>query len=122
VHSVPSPGMDGRQWLDSYQHRLADLTARADRARTALAGVDGTASSQDGAVTVTVVPGGALRRLVFSERSESLTRTQLAALVVETAARAQAEADRRVNDAVAPLLGADSEAMRVVRSQPGTPS
>lgn len=106
MHSVPSPGMDGRQWLDSYQDRLADLSARADRARTALAGVDGTASSQDGAVTVTVVPGGALRRLEFSERSESLTRIQLATLVVETAARAQAEADRRVNEAVAPLLEA----------------
>lgn len=111
--------MDGRQWLDSYQHRLTDLKARADRAQAALAGVDGTAASPDGAVTVTVVPGGALRRLVFSERSEELSRVQLAALVVETAARAQAEADRRVNEAVAPLLGTDSEAMRVIRSNQG---
>jgi DNA-binding protein YbaB len=114
--------MDGRQWLDSYQHRLRDLQARADRAQAALAGVDGTAASQDGAVTVTVVPGGALRRLVFSERSESLSRVQLAALVVETAARAQAEADRRVTEAVAPLLGEDSEAMRVVRAHRGAGS
>lgn len=111
--------MDGRQWLDSYRHRLTDLQARADRAQAALAGVEGTAASPDGTVTVTVVPGGALRRVVLSERSEELSRVQLAALVVETAARAQAEADRRVNEAVAPLIGNDSEAMRVIRSHQG---
>lgn len=98
--------MDGRQWLDGYQHRLADLTSRADRARAALAGVEGTAASADGAVTVTVAPGGALRRLELAERSAELTRVQLAALVVETAARAQAEVDRLVAEAVAPLLEA----------------
>ncbi|MBW0114152.1 YbaB/EbfC family nucleoid-associated protein [Pseudonocardia abyssalis] len=114
--------MDGRQWLDSYQHRLTDLKARADRAQAALAGVDGTAASPDGAVSVTVAPGGAVRRIVFSERSEALSRVQLAALVVETAARAQAEADRRVTEAVAPLLGGDSEAMQVIRSYQGSGS
>lgn len=98
--------MDGRQWLDGYQHRLADLTSRADRARAVLAGVEGTAASADGAVTVTVVPGGALRRLELAERSGELSRVQLAALVVETAARAQAEVDRLVAEAVAPLLEA----------------
>lgn len=98
--------MDGRQWLDGYQHRLADLTSRADRARAVLAGVEGTAASADGAVTVTVAPGGALRRLELAERSAGLTRVQLAALVVETAARAQAEVDRLVAEAVAPLLEA----------------
>ena len=108
--------MDGRQWLDHYQHRLMDLQVRADRAQAALAGVDGTAASPDGAVTVTVIPGGALRRIVFSERSESLSRVQLAALVVETAARAQADADRRVTEAVAPLIGTDSGAMHVLRT------
>lgn len=116
------PGIDGRQWLDSYQDRLTELKARADRAQAALAGVDGTAASPDGAVSVTVVPGGAVRRVVFSERSEALSRVQLAALVVETAARAQAEADRRVTEAVAPLLGDDSEAMRVIRSYRGAGS
>jgi DNA-binding protein YbaB len=107
--------MDGREWLDDYQHRLQDIRARAHRAQAELAGVEATATSADGAVTVVAGPGGALRRVTFSPRSEGLSRTQLGALVVDTAARAQADAARMATEALEPLVGRDSEAMRVLR-------
>ncbi|MBN9102671.1 MULTISPECIES: YbaB/EbfC family nucleoid-associated protein [unclassified Pseudonocardia] len=108
--------MDGEQWLTSYRERLDSLGARAAQAREALADVDATASSRDGAVTVTVDPAGALRRLVLGERSAELSRVQLAAAVLATAREAQAAAAQRAAEAVAPLLGEHSEAMRVVRA------
>jgi DNA-binding protein YbaB len=109
--------MDGAQWLASYQGRLNDIGTRAARAQQALAGVEATAASRDGAVTVTVNPAGALLRLVLSERTEHMTRVQLAAAVLATARQAQGDAARQAADAVAPLVGDGSEAMRLIRSQ-----
>lgn len=108
--------MDGEEWLAAYRGRLRDIGAQAARAQSALAAVAATASSQDGAVTVTVNPGGALQRLVLSERSENLSRAQLAAAVLATARTAQADAARRAAEAVAPLIGNDSAAMRALRA------
>ncbi|WP_219418264.1 YbaB/EbfC family nucleoid-associated protein [Pseudonocardia nigra] len=113
--------MDGQQWLTSYQERLRDIRARTTAAQRALAEVSGTATSRDGAVTVTVTPGGALQQITFAERADDLTRAQLAAAVLATARQAQAEAARSAADAVAPVLGADSEAMAVLRSHFGAP-
>lgn len=114
--------MDGRDWLGSYQQRLQDIRARAYRAEAELAGVEATVASSDGSVTVVAGPGGAIRRIVFAERAEALTRTQLAALTVATVADAQVEAARRATDALEPLLGADSDAMQLFRSQIPSPS
>lgn len=108
--------MDGREWLDDYRRRLQDIRARAHRAQTALAGVEATVASRDGAVTVIAAPGGVVRRIVFSPACESLSRTQLAALTVDTVVLAQAEAARQATETVEPLLGADSAAMRVLRA------
>jgi hypothetical protein len=107
--------MDGEQWLASYRGRLNEIGARAADVRKALAGAEGTASSRDGAVTVTVAPGGALRRLVLSERAERLTRVQLAEAVVATAQQAHDVAAQQAADTVAPLIGDDSGSMRALR-------
>jgi DNA-binding protein YbaB len=108
--------MDGRAWLASYEERLQDIGGRAQRARAELAGVEATATSRDGAVTVTVDPAGALRSLVLGEAADGLTREQLAAAVVGTAREAHADAARRAAEAVAPLLGEGSAALALLRS------
>lgn len=109
--------MDAQEWLPSYRERLSEIKARADAARRALSGLEGTAATRDGAVTVTVAPTGALRRLVLTERAEQLSRTQLAEAVLETARRAHAHVARDVQDVLAPLVGA-SEAGRHLRARP----
>jgi DNA-binding protein YbaB len=106
--------MDGDQWLASYREQLQEFGARATQAQRALARVSATATSRDGAVTVTVDPTGALQRLVLSERTATMTRVQLAAAVVATAREARAEAARRATAAVAPLIG--PETTEILRS------
>jgi DNA-binding protein YbaB len=108
--------VDGREWLASYRERVADIAARADRAREELAATAATVTSRDGAVTVTVGPAGALQALVFSERAEELDRSQLAAAVLDAACRAHAEAARRALRALGPTLGADGEAISLLRA------
>ena len=108
--------MDGDQWLASYEGRLGEIRTSAARVQAALGAVEATAVSRDGAVTVTVDPSGALRRLVLSERTETMTRVQLAAAVVATAGQAREDAARQAADAVAPLLGGRGEAGRLIRS------
>jgi DNA-binding protein YbaB len=115
VH-VPSRSMNAEQWLAGYRDRLTELQARTLRAQDALAAAEATVTSPDGAVTVTVNPAGALRALVLSERTATMTRTALAAAVLATAQTAQGRAASAAMAAVAPLLGQDSEAMSVLRS------
>lgn len=111
--------------IDSVTQRrrhYEQLHLRARAAQRDLAAVAATATSRDGAVTVTVNPAGALVRLTLGERAGGLSRVQLAEAVVTTARRAQADAAQRAQDILTPLLGADSAALRFVQEQfPATP-
>jgi DNA-binding protein YbaB len=114
--------VNGEDWLAGYRDRLTTLRARTERAQDALASAEATVTSPDGAVTVTVNPAGALRSLVLSERTTTMTRAQVAAAVLATARAAQQEAGQRAMSAVAPILGGeDSDAMRQLRSSIGAP-
>ena len=110
--------MDGREWLAGYRERLQEVRARAGRAQEELAAVAGTATSRDGAVTVTVDAAGALQRLALSERTEGMSRVQLAAAVLDTARRAQQAAVQQAEAVLVPVLGERSAAMAVIRAQP----
>ena len=103
--------MDGHAWIDGYRRRLGEIGARAARARAELETVEATASSRDGAVTVTVGAGGALQRLVLTERAEALGREQLAAAVVAAAAEAGEQARRRVGE-ISAAIAPGAEASR----------
>lgn len=109
--------MDATSWLDSHERRLADVRARAGRAQAALADLAATATSRDGAVTVTVSPAGALQGLVLNAPADGLSRGRLAEAVLATARRAQGEAAARAAQAVAPLIGEATAAMRFLRAQ-----
>lgn len=117
--------MNAEEWLAGYRTRLTDLEARAGRAQDALAHAEATATSPDGAVTVTVDPAGGLRALVLSDRTSQMTRTQLAAAIVATAGTARRDAAAEAVAAMAPLLGDSSRAMDLLRgfaSEPPTQS
>lgn len=96
--------MNGHEWLRDYQRRVHDIGARAARAQVELRAIEVTATSRDGAVAVTVDPGGALRRLVLGERADELSRAQLAAAVLATAREAHDQARGQLEDACAAFL------------------
>jgi DNA-binding protein YbaB len=123
--------VDSRQAIASYEREVADLAERAEEAKAKIRELAGTASSSDGAVTVTVNAGGALQNLTFGARAEEMPRERLAATVVATAKRAQAQAAQQITGIMAPLVGEDSDAMRFVQEhipvpevpdEPGAPA
>jgi YbaB/EbfC DNA-binding family len=109
--------MDGQRWVDGYRSRSAELGDRAAESARELDGITASATSRDGAATVTVDAAGALQRLVFGPAAEPLTRSDLADAVLEAARRARARAARDAVAAVVPLVGSRSAALRMLRAQ-----
>jgi DNA-binding protein YbaB len=109
--------MDTQRWLTSYQQRTEELGATVELARRTLAEVEGTAVSSGGGVTVTASATGALRRLVFGAAADDLTRSQLAELVLRTAAQAHRQAARAAIEVMKPVLGEDSAGLRFLRAR-----
>jgi DNA-binding protein YbaB len=83
--------MDGHTWVDGYRSRLAQIRTAAARSRERVE-VEATASSREGAVTVTVDALGVVRRVLFTAAAGQLTWVQLADAVVAAAGRARAQA------------------------------
>jgi DNA-binding protein YbaB len=113
--------VDPNQIVASYQTEIAELAARAEEAKDRIKHIAGTATSPDGAVTVTVNGGGALRDISFGDRAEQLPKAALAAAVMATAQRAQAQASQQLLAIMGPLVGEDSDAMRFVQEQIPSP-
>ncbi|MEV6897553.1 YbaB/EbfC family nucleoid-associated protein [Amycolatopsis sp. NPDC051372] len=100
---------------------IAEIGQRAAEAQERLKRVAATATSNDGAVTVTVNTSGALQQLSFGPRAEEISRSALAAAVVATAHRAQAQAAQQLHAIMAPLIGENSDAMKFLDEQIPTP-
>ncbi|GAB3163523.1 YbaB/EbfC family nucleoid-associated protein [Amycolatopsis stemonae] len=96
---------------------MPDIARRAAEAKARLEHIAATATSADGAVTVTVNTGGALQELSFGPRADELSRTRLAAEILATAKRAQVDAAQQLTAVMAPVIGADSDAMKFLQEQ-----
>ncbi|NKQ54943.1 YbaB/EbfC family nucleoid-associated protein [Amycolatopsis sp. K13G38] len=96
---------------------IADITRKAEAAKARLQQLSATLSSQDGAATVTVNASGALQNLAFGPKARELPLERLAAVVLATAQRAQAQAAAQITEIMAPVVGTDSDAMQFLREQ-----
>src|SRR6184192_2661854 len=75
---------------------MPEIARRAAEAKAQLERIAATATSPDGAVTVTINTSGALQELTFGPRADELPRARLAASVVATAKRAQVQAAQQL--------------------------
>ncbi|WP_236789956.1 YbaB/EbfC family nucleoid-associated protein [Amycolatopsis sp. GM8] len=96
---------------------IADIKHKAEVAKAQLQQLSATLSSHDGAATVTVNASGALQKVTFGAKARELPLEQLAATVVTTAQRAQAQAARQITAIMAPVVGNDSDAMHFLEEQ-----
>src|SRR2546429_3714400 len=113
--------VDPNQIVASYTDEVAGLATRAEEAKQRIKQLAGRATSSDGAVTVTVNGGGALQDVQFGQRASELPLPRLAAEIMATARRAQAQASQEILAIMAPLVGEDSDAMRFVQEQIPSP-
>ena len=113
--------MDSNQVIASYQQEVAEIAARAEEAKERIKNLTGTATSPDGAVTVTVSGAGALKDVSFGGAADRVPRAQLAGAIMAAARQAQAQASQQILAIMEPLVGEDSDAMRFVREQIPSP-
>lgn len=105
--------MDPQQWLDNFEAKLADLQRKSADLQENFENSQATASSPDGAVTITVGPNGGLLNIQLGHRATELGSARLTALIMQTAKVAQKQAAQKVMAAFEPL-GEGTEAMRMV--------
>lgn len=103
------------EWLGQYKSRIEGLKQASEGLRDNVASAGVTASSPDGAVTVTIAPGGGLRDLKFGHRAGEHTHAALAALVMKTVGKAQREMSEKVIEAFEPV-GTGTPAMEMLTS------
>jgi DNA-binding protein YbaB len=103
--------------IDDLERRTQETLRRAEAASAEIATVTGVATSEDGAVTVTVNATGALTDVTFGRAADRLSKEHLAKAVMAAAAQARASAARRVTNLMTPVIGEDSDAMRLLREQ-----
>lgn len=108
--------MDPQHWLRDYQARGEAMVRRSQEFQEQLQDISETATSRDGAVTVTVNPGGALQDLAFSPRIRQLPEAELAQLTLRMAREAQDRVAHRIAALVEPVSG-DGTALAFLRSQ-----
>ena len=105
--------MDPQQWLDNFEAKLADLQRKSADLQENFENSQATATSPDGAVTITVGPNGGLLNIQLGHRATELGSSRLTALIMQTAKVAQKQAAQQVMAAFEPL-GEGTEAMRMV--------
>jgi DNA-binding protein YbaB len=102
------------EWMRDFESKIADAQAKAAAVQEGLASAGGSASSDDGAVTVVVAPNGALTDLRLTDAAMRKTAAQLSAEVVEVARKAQRGAAVKVAETFSAVNGTDSETYRVI--------
>lgn len=102
---------------DSSQQGIAGLVERAEAVKNRISALSGTATSQDGAVTVTVNAGGAVQNLSFGQAAERMPRARLAASIMSALRQAHTAAARQLPAVMATLADEDSAAMRYAKNQ-----
>lgn len=108
--SNPFEGLDPDAMLAELRQQAADLETKATQLRTELDKTTATATSPDGAVTVTLSPTGALQNITFSAKAAAVKPEALGPLVMQTVATAQREVSNRVTASLSQQFG-DSETM-----------
>lgn len=97
--------MDPEKWFAQYDEKLKAAAASANKADQALREVGGSATSQDGEVTVRVTASGALSDLVLRPGVRDLEPEHLARVILETSRQAQRDAGAQVVDVMTKFVG-----------------
>lgn len=100
--------IDPEDIIDDFQARVGQRTQQALDFSAQLEQVEATVRSAGGEVTVRVDSAGGLVDLRFHAPSETLSRDELAALVLATSRRAQTELAEQVSRLVAGVYGSGS--------------
>ncbi len=119
------------EWMRDFEAKIAEAQAKAAAVQEGLAQAGGSASSNDGAITVSVAPNGALTGLELTAEAMRKPHGQLSAEILEIARKAQRGAAVKVAETFSEVQGEGSETYRMIteylpppeeEEQPGAPA
>jgi DNA-binding protein YbaB len=102
VEANPFAGMEPEAMLRTLREEAERLEARANQLRNDLSDATATATSPDGAVTVTLSPTGALQNISFSAKVSDHRPEALGALVMRTAREAGRQVSAKLAESLDP--------------------
>ncbi|OLF16743.1 YbaB/EbfC family nucleoid-associated protein [Actinophytocola xanthii] len=98
----PFAGMEPEAMLRTLREEAERLEAKATELRENLAAASATATSPDGAVTVTLSPTGALQNISFSAKVSDHRPEALGALVMRTVREAGRQVSTKLTESLDP--------------------
>jgi len=104
------------QYLREQTIRFTKMREDAERVKQELAESTATVMSPNGAVAVTVGPGGVMRSLRFGPRAENVPLSQLSSSIMATYGKACHEAAERGVAIMSQLVPADSPSLQLMRN------
>lgn len=111
--SNPFLNADGRMSMDEIRGHLQKVQSQIQALpdiRTAITALEGSATSEDERITVTVGPSGALKSLVLDPRAMRMQSHELAEAIVETAKLAADDVQKGLSAQLTELTGDEDEA------------
>lgn len=102
------------EWMRDFEAKIAQAQAKAAAVQEGLAQAGGSASSNDGAITVTVAPNGALTGLELTADAMRKSPGQLSGEILEIARKAQRGAAVKVAETFGAVEGEGSETYRMI--------
>jgi DNA-binding protein YbaB len=102
------------EWMRDFEAKIAEAQAKAAAVQEGLAQAGGSASSGDGAITVSVAPNGALTGLELTVEAMRKSHGQLSVEILEVARKAQRGAAVKVAETFGAVEGEGSETYRMI--------
>lgn len=118
----PFEGLDPDSVLRQLQQQAEDLENKAAHLRTELTNAAASATSPDGAVTVTLSPTGALQDITFTAAASKVPPENLGPLVMKTVQAAQREVSNRVTASLAEQFGGPETMDFITQFMPKPPT
>ncbi|GLZ39184.1 YbaB/EbfC family nucleoid-associated protein [Actinokineospora sp. NBRC 105648] len=112
------------EWLADFETKVADLQRKATDFKQAVDSSATTEQSEDGAVTVSVAPSGALTDLRLTDAAMTKSADELAAEILALTRQARQTAAQSVATAFVPLGGDSGVVQRIpvpAEEAPSTP-
>jgi DNA-binding protein YbaB len=100
VSANPFEGMDHDAMLRALREKTQGIEARVQELRAGLESASATASSPDGAVTVTLSPTGALQNISFSAKAAGHKPEALGPLVMSAVRAAQRQVSAKLTESL----------------------
>lgn len=102
------------EWMRDFEAKISEAQAKAAAVQEGLAQAGGSASSNDGSITVSVAPNGALTGLELTADAMRKSHSQLSGEILEIARKAQRGAAVKVAETFGAVEGEGSETYRLI--------